>query len=119
MGWQLNGSQGGGISNSASRVKGDLPFLHEDRRDVTLWRLYVFYCGRMDGGSVSGSRPAVPAGELPAGELPVGMLPWVADLRLREVASFRRGGVGLSHGDFRGLKNNLYFRSLNNCIGKL
>ena len=58
----------------------------------------------MDGGSVSGSRPAVPTGELPAGELPVGVLPvgvlpWVGvsaavgrDLRLREVASFRRGG---------------------------
>ena len=54
-----------------------------------MWRLYVFYCGRMDGGSVSGSRPAVPTGELPAGELP-----WVAVLRLREVASFRRGGGG-------------------------
>ena len=54
-----------------------------------MWRLYVFYCGRMDGGSVSGSRPAVPTGVLLAGELP-----WVSDLRLREVASFRRGGGG-------------------------
>ena len=53
----------------------DLPFPHEDRRDVTLWRLYVFYCGRMDGVSVSGSRPAVPSGVLPAGELPTWELP--------------------------------------------
>ena len=45
MGCQLSGSQGGGISNSASRGKGDFPFPHEDRRDVTVWRLYVFYCG--------------------------------------------------------------------------
>ena len=67
VGCQLSGSQGGGISDSASRGKGDFPFPHEDRRDVTLWRLYVFYCGRMDGGSVSGSRPAVPTGVLLGG----------------------------------------------------
>jgi len=29
----------------------------------------------MDGGSVSGSRPAVPTGELLAGALPAGVLP--------------------------------------------
>ena len=46
---------------------GDLPFPHENRRAVTLWRLYVFYCGRMDGGSVIGSSPAVPTGVLPGG----------------------------------------------------
>ena len=46
MGCQLSGSQGGGISNSASRGKGDFPFPHEDRRDVTLWRLYVFFACR-------------------------------------------------------------------------
>ena len=44
VGCHLSGSQGGGISNSASRGKGDFPFPHEDRRDVTVWRLYVFYC---------------------------------------------------------------------------
>ena len=38
--------QGGGISDSASRGKGDFPFPHEDRRDVTLWRLYVFFACR-------------------------------------------------------------------------
>ena len=36
VGCQLSGSQGGGISDSASRGKGDFPFPHEDRRDVTL-----------------------------------------------------------------------------------
>ena len=46
VGCQLSGSQGGGISNSASRGKGDFPFPHEDRRDVTLWRLYVFFACR-------------------------------------------------------------------------
>ena len=46
VGCQLNGSQGGGISDSASRGKGDLPFPHEDRRDVTLWCLYVFFACR-------------------------------------------------------------------------
>ena len=46
VGCQLSGSQGGGISNSASRGKGDFPFPHEDRRDVTLWRLYVFFVYR-------------------------------------------------------------------------
>ena len=85
---ELNEMQGGGISDSASRGKGDLPFPHEDRRDVTLWRLYVFYCGRMDGGSVSGSRLAVPTGVLPGGELPAGVLPWVG------VAACRGAAVG-------------------------
>ena len=46
VGCQLSGSQGGGISNSASMGKGDLPFPHEDRRDVTVWRLYVFFACR-------------------------------------------------------------------------
>ena len=46
VGCQLSGSQGGGISDSASRGKGDFPFPHEDRRDVTLWRLYVFFACR-------------------------------------------------------------------------
>ena len=75
VGCQLNGSQGGVISDSASPGKGDFPFPHEDHRDVTVWCLYVFYCGRMDGGSVSGSRPAVPAGVLLAGVLLAGELP--------------------------------------------
>ena len=48
VGCQLSGSHGGGISNSASRGKGDFPFPHEDRRDVTLWRLYVFLGGCHD-----------------------------------------------------------------------
>ena len=46
MGCQLSGSQGVGISDSASLGKGDFPFPHEDRRDVTLWRLYVFFACR-------------------------------------------------------------------------
>ena len=46
VGCQLSGSQGGGISDSASRGKGDFPFPHEDRRDVTVWRLYVFFACR-------------------------------------------------------------------------
>ena len=46
VGCQLSGSQGGGFSDSASRGKGDFPFPHEDRRDVTLWRLYVFFACR-------------------------------------------------------------------------
>ena len=46
VGCQLSGSQGGGISDSASRGKGDFPFPHENRRDVTLWRLYVFFACR-------------------------------------------------------------------------
>ena len=35
--------QGGGISNSASRGKGDLPFPHENRRDVTLCGVSMFF----------------------------------------------------------------------------
>ena len=43
---ELNEMQGGGISDSASPGKGHLPFPHEDRRDVTVWRLYVFFACR-------------------------------------------------------------------------
>ena len=81
MGCQLSEIQGGGISDSASRGKGNMPFPHENRRDVTLWRLYVFFACRgfrkppnpLKRGRRKATQDLGPVGSRPVGWQPVGV----------------------------------------------
>ena len=99
VGCQLSGSQGGGISDSASRGKGDFPFPHEDRRDVTVWRLYVFFIA-------VGWTAAASAGQAPL-SLPGSCLPGSC----RRSATYGYGRLRLSDAGRQG-KNNCYSNKL-------
>ena len=104
VGCQLSGSQGGGISDSASRGKGDLPFPHENRRDVTVCGVSMFFIAV--GWTASAS-----AGQDPL-SLPGSCLPG----NCRRSATYGYGRLRLSDAGEAGEKGGLFWLILGKCV---
>ncbi len=104
VGCQLNGSQGGGISNSASRGKGDFPFPHEDRRDVTVCG--VSMCFIAVGWTASAS----------AGQAPLSLPGCCLSGSCRRSPTYGYGTLRLSDAGEAGEKGGLFWLILGKCV---